>query len=344
MIARVYSDLQDVYTNASSPTPNTTTTAEPTDVEVTQAIKSSFLRLDHEIVWSHIDNVIKTNSKALATKLLAPALAGSCALLAFYDTNTQLLRVACTGDCRAVLGRRVDANTWSATPLSSDQTGANPDEIARIQSEHPGEKDVTKNGRLLGYEPSRVFGDASLKWPRKLSLTIREYFYGKYPSEKVITPPYATAEPVVTTTRIHPEKGDFVVMACDGLWEMLSNEEVVALVVEWSDKKSQLANNAKSEKTWWSSFFGATAVKSAITLPPVVSSPDSDKFYALPPNRPRQWQISDAPGTAGGRRREFVIKDANAATHLIRNGLGGGDHDLVSSLLMLDGKNARRFR
>jgi len=336
-----------VYTAASSPAKNATTPAEPTDAEVTQAIKSSFLRLDHEIVWSHIDNVIKANSKALATKLLAPALAGSCALLAFYDTNTQLLRVACTGDCRAVLGRRVDANTWSATPLSSDQTGANPDEITRIQSEHPDEKDVTKNGRLLGYEPSRVFGDASLKWPRKLSLTIREFFYGKFPSEKVITPPYATAEPVVTTTRIHPEKGDFVVMACDGLWEMLSNEEVVALVAEWMDKKPQPGNNTTPEpkKTIWSSFFGITNVdKSAITLPPVVSSPDSDKFYALPPNRPRQWKISEGADSTGGRRREFVIKDANAATHLIRNGLGGGDHDLVSSLLMLGGKNARRFR
>ncbi|KAK4213170.1 hypothetical protein QBC37DRAFT_464237 [Rhypophila decipiens] len=42
-------------------------------------------------------------------------------------------------------------------------------------------------------------------------------------------------------TKIHPEKGDFVVMACGGLWEMLSNEEVVALVAEWIDKKDQLA-------------------------------------------------------------------------------------------------------
>ncbi|KAM7211025.1 hypothetical protein V8F06_013592 [Rhypophila decipiens] len=62
--------------------------------------------------------------------------------------------------------------------------------------------------------------------------------------------PHATAEPVVTTTKIHPETGDFVVIACDGLWEMLSNEEVVALVAEWIDKKDQLAApNAGSEPT-----------------------------------------------------------------------------------------------
>lgn len=341
LIPHVYEDLAKLYKSSSPPL------SVPSDPDVQKTIQSTFLSLDHEIVWSHLDTVKKANSKALATKLLAPALSGSCALLAFYDATTQLLRVACTGDCRAVLGRRVDATTWSATPLSSDQTGANPEEAARIRAEHPPEeKDCVRNGRLLGYEPSRVFGDATLKWSRDLALTIREKFYGKTPSEKVLTPPYATAEPVITTTKIHPEKGDFVVMACDGLWEMLSNEEVVALVVEWIDKKDQIAAPKIQEpRTWWASFFGGdisdkTAIKS---LPPVVSSPEKDKFFGDAPVRPRQWQIAAAPGSEG-RTRQFVVQDANVATHLIRNGLGGGDHDLVSSLLMLEGKNARRFR
>ncbi|KAK4212435.1 phosphatase 2C-like domain-containing protein [Rhypophila decipiens] len=344
LIPHVYHDLAELYNNSSS-SGSIVQPSFQSNLDVIKTIQSTFLALDYEIVWSHLDAVKKAESRALGTKLLAPALSGSCALLAFYDTTSQLLRVACTGDCRAVLGRRVDDMTWSATPLSSDQTGANPDEAARIRTEHPGEEDCVANGRLLGYEPSRVFGDATLKWSKKLSQEIRKKFYGKSPSEKVLTPPYATAEPVVTTTKIHPEKGDFVVMACDGLWEMLSNEEVVALVAEWIDKKDQLAAPKSLEpKSWWSRFFGGD--KNEINrLPYVVSSADANKFYREAPVRPRQWQITptDTPGSKG-RTRQFVVQDANVATHLIRNGLGGGDHDLVSSLLMLEGKNARRFR
>ncbi|KAM7185242.1 Protein phosphatase 2C (PP2C)-like domain containing protein [Rhypophila sp. PSN 637] len=342
LIPHVYHDLAELYNTSSS----ATSIVQPSfqsNLDVVKTIQSTFLALDHEIVWSHVDAVKKAESRALGTKLLAPALSGSCALLAFYDTSSELLRVACTGDCRAVLGRRVDDKTWSATPLSSDQTGANPEEAARIRAEHPGEEDCVANGRVLGYEPSRVFGDATLKWSKKLSQKMRQKFYGKSPSDKVITPPYATAEPVVTTTKIHPEKGDFVVMAVDGLWEMLSNEEVVALVAEWIDKKDQLAAPKSQEpKSWWSTFFGGD--KNEINgLPQVVSSADADKFYREAPIRPRQWQIAPTRG-AKGRTRQFVVQDANVATHLIRNGLGGGDHDLISSLLMLEGKNARRFR
>ena len=43
------------------------------------------------------------------------------------------------------------------------------------------------------------------------------------------TPPYLTAEPEVFQYKL--EKGDkFIVMATDGLWDMLSNQEVIELV------------------------------------------------------------------------------------------------------------------
>ena len=55
---------------------------------------------------------------------VAPAYSGSCALLSYYTSDSQLLRVACTGDSRAVLGRRNAAGEWKAIALSSDQVGA----------------------------------------------------------------------------------------------------------------------------------------------------------------------------------------------------------------------------
>ena len=54
---------------------------------------------------------------------LAPAYSGSCALVSYYVSDLQLLKVACTGDSRAVLGRRNAAGEWKAIALSSDQVG-----------------------------------------------------------------------------------------------------------------------------------------------------------------------------------------------------------------------------
>ena len=54
---------------------------------------------------------------------LAPAYSGSCALVSYYHSESQLLKVACTGDSRAVLGRRDAAGEWEAIALSTDQVG-----------------------------------------------------------------------------------------------------------------------------------------------------------------------------------------------------------------------------
>ena len=56
-----------------------------------------------------------------AMSRLAPAYSGSCALVSFYHSESQLLKVACTGDSRAVLGRRNAAGEWEAIALSTDQ-------------------------------------------------------------------------------------------------------------------------------------------------------------------------------------------------------------------------------
>ncbi|KAI7099086.1 hypothetical protein KC324_g21174, partial [Hortaea werneckii] len=95
------------------------------------------------------------------------------------------------------------------------------------------------NGRILGgLEPSRAFGDAVYKWGKETQEKMKNQYFGRSPSKYLKTPPYVTAEPVVTTTKVQPEKGDFVVMATDGLWEMLTNEEVVGLVGSWLENQA----------------------------------------------------------------------------------------------------------
>lgn len=136
-------------------------TPYPNGASIDQAIKSGFLCLDSDIIDSDINSDFSFASKALgrrqakflnrAISLLAPGYAGSCALLSIYDSSTKLLRVACVGNSRAVLGRRNLNGTYSTIALSVDQTAkGNEEEIKRIHAEHPREPNVIKEGRLLG--------------------------------------------------------------------------------------------------------------------------------------------------------------------------------------------------
>lgn len=308
----------------------------PSADSVDAAMKSGFLKLDHEIVNESVQKVMKAGSKNVAAELLAPALSGSCALLSFYDSRSKELRVACTGDSRAVLGRRGASGKWTATALSTDQTGGTPSEDARLRAEHPNEPYVTANGRILGgLEPSRAFGDAVYKWSKEVQDKMKSQFFGRSPSKYLKTPPYVTAEPVVTTTKIEPTKGDFVVMATDGLWEMLDNEEVVGLVGQWLE--SQASANKTSNSTansWLSSWFSSQKASQL----PIEHHDAKENGGQRAPIRQQQW------GVESGNDARFVVEDKNAATHLVRNALGGKDKDQLSALLTLPSPYSRRYR
>lgn len=307
----------------------------PSPEAVDAAIKTGFTRLDDEIVHQSVQKVLHSNNKAVAAETLAPALSGSCALLSFYDSKSKLLRVACTGDSRAVLGRKSQSGKWTATALSTDQTGSNPDEAARMRKQHPGEEYVVRNGRVLGgLEPTRAFGDATYKWSRDIAERLRQQFFGRPVSPLLKTPPYVTAEPVVTTTKIEPEQGDFVVMATDGLWEMLTNEEVVGLVGKWIETQRASSGSGlnKQLNAVWTRAFGSPK-----NLPVEAAGASEGDDGQKTPFRLRQW------GTSAEADR-FVVEDKNVATHLIRNALGGKNQEQVSALLTLPSPYSRRYR
>ncbi|OCK74743.1 protein serine/threonine phosphatase 2C [Lepidopterella palustris CBS 459.81] len=307
----------------------------PTAESIDKAIKTGFLRLDNEIVHESVAKVQKAQSKLVAAELLAPALSGSCALLSFYDSQSKLLRVACTGDSRAVLGRRGASGKWTATPLSVDQTGANAAEAERLRMEHPGEPNVVKNGRVLGgLEPSRAFGDAVYKWSIKTNDQLHKSFFGRGRNALMKTPPYVTAEPIITTTKVEPEKGDFVVMATDGLWEMLTNEEVVGLVGQWLDAQASGKNGQNSRTdSWLTNWF-----RTQKGLPVEQAGSDDHKSGQRAPIRQQQW------GVKAPQNERFVVEDKNCATHLVRNALGGKDQEQLSALLTLPSPYSRRYR
>ncbi len=225
----------------------------PPNGAVNAAIKSSFLRLDNEMITDGVEALKNAKTLTEALSRLSPGYSGACAILSMFDPNSKLLRVACTGDCRAVLGRRDPRyGKYIAIALSKDQTGSNELELARIRAEHPNEPDVIdpKSKRVLGYlEPTRAFGDGMYKWPLEVVQECRDKFFGVVPRPGYLTPPYVTAEPIVTTMEIQ-EKGDFLIMASDGLWDHLSCEQAVKLVEMWMETHSNDKLGKKAQRSF----------------------------------------------------------------------------------------------
>ncbi|KAF9894286.1 hypothetical protein FE257_007789 [Aspergillus nanangensis] len=208
---------------------------------VHRAIIEGFTKLDDSIIKTAVATSQSEASLQEKIKKLAPAFSGSCALLSMYDSSTGTLHVACTGDSRAVLGQQGSTGSWEAMPLSVDQTGKNKEETARLHKEHPDEEDMVKNGRVLGLAVSRAFGDSQWKWPIEFQKDMQRRFYGPpplVPTYNIQTPPYLTAEPVVTSIKINPGNPSFLIMATDGLWDMLSSQQAVDLVGKWLESKA----------------------------------------------------------------------------------------------------------
>ncbi|KAK7676880.1 hypothetical protein QCA50_020136 [Cerrena zonata] len=177
------------------------TKAVPTHLDsdpdyVSQAIQRAFQNVDNEIIDAPLRLLAEEMSKnkgreglpdlsqhPMALASMKPALTGSCALVAMFDTAHRNLYVACTGDSRAVAGVWEETGDgkghWRVDVLTEDQTGRNPNELKRMQSEHPADEanTVIMRGRVLGgLEPSRAFGDSRYKWSREVQAILNEVF------------------------------------------------------------------------------------------------------------------------------------------------------------------------
>jgi pyruvate dehydrogenase phosphatase len=134
---------------------------------------------------------------------------------------------------------------------------------------------------------------------------LQEY-WGRQVPANFKSPPYVTAEPIVSTTTLRAEdmKDAFIVMGTDGLWEKLTNEQVVGLVGKYLDKA-----NGKEARGW----FGV------------------GKDGGLNVTETQGMNTGSKKPNATDKRNggTWVWQDRNAATLLIRNALGGGNLDEV---------------
>lgn len=199
---------------------------------IKEQLKNSFVDLDDDISEAALDAVKKVGiGYSLTDEMqhhILRANTGACVnTLLVYGNNAF---VANTGDCRSVLGRK-EGNKWVSVPLSTDHAYNNQGEVARITQEHPREiHTLFTHKRLLGgLMPFRSFGDVTYKWKREhLQIIYQQLHPGYY------TPPYLTAEPEVSHHKLTKDD-KFVVIATDGLWERLSNEEVINTVGDLLD-------------------------------------------------------------------------------------------------------------
>ncbi len=203
------------------------TTFDSDNTDIISALESAFIKLDRDLCAepiptdSHVDE-----------DLLQICTAGSCACVALVkDTD---LYIANCGDARAILGTIDDNGNPSVLPLSNDHNIRNQSEVKRVLSEHPSNEShsVIRSDRLLGLlMPFRAFGDVRFKWPANY---LREYLQPYYKKGDAIpqfylTPPYLTVRPEITKHKL-TKKDKFLVLATDGVWDLLSPEKVVELI------------------------------------------------------------------------------------------------------------------
>ncbi len=287
----------------------TLSTSDLDDVEpdeiLAEALKMAFKRMDNDMSVE----CLPVNG-ALNLDTLDVGLSGSCACVAHIEHLD--IHIANIGDTRAVIGQISDNGEWTAKPMSTDHNTSNEDEVERVRGEHPVSESpfIFKMGRLLGQLiPTRAFGDFRYKWPLRdlknvVNLWDTAYAHSIIPMN-YYTPPYLSNIPEVTKHTL--TKNDrFLVIASDGLWDMLDNQQVVQLVGEYIEGKQ---------------------TKETYILP--------DRPVKLG-NLNRHLQ-KRAAGLA------HKTPDTNAGTHLIRNALGD-DHPKVSEMLTLPPEVVRFYR
>ncbi|KAI8822612.1 phosphatase 2C-like domain-containing protein [Fimicolochytrium jonesii] len=128
-----------------------------------------------------------------------------CTAVAAIITDDWRIFVANAGDSRAVL-----SGNGTAVPLSFDHKPVNPEESQRIVAAGGFVEFGRVNGNLA---LSRAIGDFEFKQNSNLP-----------PEQQIVT-----ANPDVTERKLE-DTDEFVVIACDGIWDCMSNQEVIDFV------------------------------------------------------------------------------------------------------------------
>ncbi|XP_049933412.1 protein phosphatase 2C 29-like [Nymphaea colorata] len=119
----------------------------------------------------------------------------------------------------------------TALQLSTDHSTSIEEEVLRIKREHPDDSQCIVNDRVKGrLKVTRAFGAGFLK-QAGLNNALLEMFRNEY----IGTAPYISSSPSLRHYRLGPSD-QFLVLSSDGLYQYLSNQEVVSYVENFMDK------------------------------------------------------------------------------------------------------------
>ncbi|KAL0736727.1 hypothetical protein Bca4012_012937 [Brassica carinata] len=152
---------------------------------------------------------------------------GSCCLAGVICNG--LVYIANAGDSRAVLGR-YERGGVRAVQLSVEHNANVESARQELWSMHPNDPSILvmkhRMWRVKGIiQVTKSIGDAYLKRAE----FNREPLLPKFRVAEHFTKPILSADPSVTVTLLKPED-EFMILASDGLWEHLSNQEAVDIV------------------------------------------------------------------------------------------------------------------
>lgn len=133
---------------------------------------------------------------------------GTTAVVALFDG--QNLIVANVGDSRAVL----DRGRLGVKRLSHDHKADDPDEIKRIES-------------LGGFvKPKTAFDVARVNGDIAIARALGDKYFGEFVSPR----------PYISETQL-TKNDKRLILACDGVWDVISDEEAVDLIAEVKDSQ-----------------------------------------------------------------------------------------------------------
>jgi len=177
---------------------------------------------------------VLTDDEFLAKAREREVLDGSCALVCLIypsDRGKHRMLMANLGDSRAVLCRS-QGGRLSAIRLTDDHKPGRADERKRIEAKGgvvdmqgvwrvftPSPANFGGRCVLWGLAVSRAFGDLLMKEPARYGCTSA---LGELVS----------AVPEIHTYDLHPTEDRFLILACDGIWDVMNDEDAVAVCSE----------------------------------------------------------------------------------------------------------------
>ncbi|XP_013778198.1 uncharacterized protein LOC106462782 [Limulus polyphemus] len=204
------------------------------DELVLKAIKDGFLTT-HFDMWKEVDKWPRTFSGL-------PSTSGTTASVAFIRHGK--MYVGHVGDSKIVLGcQNKDSDAWVAQPLTKDHKPESPSERERIHSVGGSvmnkagvDRVVWKRPRIGHKGPVR----RSTHFDRIPFLAVARslgdlWSYNYFQGEFVVSP-----EPDVAMVTLDPKRDRCIVLASDGLWNMMTPQDAVRIVQEAEHENEQL--------------------------------------------------------------------------------------------------------